>query len=139
MLALEPVIADRVREALTPLAATWSVFGYSTSTGDRSSFPLASVMFDAANVADSRSGAVNIAPGWRVTLVTRKSIQASATVDAAFAAVVSALHNWAPGTVSARPWNRLALVAVMAPQYPDDGLVGIEMVFNTHARFDGQP
>ena len=96
-------------------------------------------MFADASVADSKSGAANIAPVFRVTLVTRKGTAAAATVDAAFAAVVAALHNWSPGSVSGRVWNRMALVAVMPPQYPDDGLVGIELAFNTHARFDGQP
>ena len=138
MLALEPVIADRLRLALAPLAAAWQVFGYSTDTGQRDNFPLAGVLFADARVTDSKTGAAEVQPAWRVTLVARKAQDAAQHIDEAFAAAVAHLHNWSPGAVADRRWHPLSLEQVMPPQYPDDGLVGVELTFNTHARYDGQ-
>lgn len=135
MLALEPVIVARVRAAL----AVWTVMGFTSDKGSRSARPLASVSFADCRVADSKAGAVNVQPGYRVTLLTTKGDEAAALVDAAFVAVVGALHNWKPGEVAGRRWERLSLLLVGAPQYPEDGLVGVDLLFTTGARFDGQP
>lgn len=136
MLALEPVIVDRLRAVL---AGAWTVMGLTSDKGSRDSFPLASLSFTDGRVPDSKTGAVSVQPIWRLTLVHRKNDQAATVVDAAFAAAIEALHNWTPGQVSGRRWERLALVQFGAPQYPEDGLVGVELLFTTSARYDGQP
>ena len=135
MLALEPVILARLK---TALGTGWACFGHSVTAGQRDSFPLASVMFTDARVEDSKTGAVNIGPAWRVTLVARKGQGAAALLDTAFAAAIASLHNWAPGLAAGRAWNRLTLGAVTAPVFADDGLTGLELTFTTHARYDGQ-
>ena len=53
MLALESVIAERLRLALAPLAAAWQVYGYSTDAGQRGTFPLAGVLFADARVTEN--------------------------------------------------------------------------------------
>lgn len=138
MMALEPVVAARVRGALAALQSpAWACMAYSAA-GARDALPLASVRVDSAGVADSRTGAVNVQPQVSVALATRRSADAAAEIDAAFAAVVAAVHNWRPGNVSGRAWNALALQQVSAMQYLDNGLIGLELTFTTHARYDGQ-
>lgn len=138
MFGLESLIVNRAREALTGLSPAWQVYGFSVSTGERASFPQASVMFAEATVSDTKTGAVNVMPGFRVTLAVRKGLTAPARLDEAVAAVIASLHNWAPGASGDRNWNRLALMTMAPPQYADDGVVGIELTFSTHARYDGQ-
>lgn len=138
MLALEPVITARVQAALADLAVAWTCIGFSTTEGARDTYPLASVMLAAARVADSKTGAANVQPAWAVTLVARRGPGAAAEIDTAIAAVIAALHNWPPGVVSGRTWNHLALEQAAPPQYADAGLVGVELTFTTHARYDGQ-
>lgn len=139
MLALEPIITARVREALAPLPGPWQVFGHSTDGGQRDQTPLASVMFSDARVADSASTAANVQAAWRVTLVARRHDDAASHLDAAFSAVMQSLHDWDPGAAAGRRWNRLRLEHVQPPQFGDDGLVGLDATFTTHARYDGQP
>lgn len=138
-MALEPVVAARVQAALAELAgAAWTCMAYSDA-GRRDALPLASVRVDNAQVADSRTGAVNVQPSVSVALATKRGPDAAAQLDAAFAALVAAVHNWRPGTVAGRAWNPLALQQVTPPQYlMTDGITGLELTFTTHARFDGQ-
>lgn len=135
MLALEPLIVERLELGL---AAGWTVKGFTSDAGRRDAWPFASVSFVDGNVADSKQGAVAVQPAWRVTLIAKRGDQAAALIDSAFAAVIGVLHNWAPaGEVGGRRWERLKLLQVMPPQYPDDGLAGIDLTFTTQARYDG--
>jgi hypothetical protein len=138
MLALEPVIVDRLRGALD---AAWAVKGMTTDAGDRrvTAGPLASVMFGRATVPDVRGTAVQVQPGWMVLLVARRGPTTAALLDAAVADCVRALHNWSPGEVAGRGWTPLEMASAQAPDYVDDGIVGIELSFNTTAFFEGQP
>lgn len=136
-MALEPVVAARVRTALQALDAAWTCMAASDA-GQRDALPMASVRVDSAQVADSKTGAANVQPAVNVTLATKRGASAAADIDAAFAAVIAAVHNWMPGQVSGRAWNPMALQQVAPPQYLADGIVGLELVFTTHARFDGQ-
>jgi len=135
MFALEPVIADRVRDVLV---APWQVFGRSTDPGQRNRPPQAVVAFAATNVADSKTGAALVQAGWRISLTARKGDEAAGLLDAAFVAIVAQLHNWSPGEVAGRRWERLSLIQVIAPEDGEEGLVNADLVFNTAARFDGQ-
>ena len=136
MLALEPVIVEQLRSGL---AAGWKVMGFTSDAGRRDGWPLASVSFVDGNVADSKAGAAAVQAAWRVTLIAKRGDQAAALVDAAFAAVMASLHNWAPpGEIGGRRWERLRLLQVTPPQYPEDGLVGLDLTFTTQARYDGQ-
>lgn len=136
MLALEPVIVDQLRAGLP---SGWKVMGFASDAGRRDAWPLASVSFVDGNVADSKAGAAAVQAAWRVTLIAKRGEQAPAQVDAAFAAVMATLHNWAPpGEIGGRRWERMRLLQVTPPQYPEDGLVGLDLSFTTQARYDGQ-
>lgn len=134
MLSLEAVIATRLRGGLAP---GWTVMGLSTDLGRRDAWPLVSVAFDDGDVPDSKAGAAAVRCAWRVTLVAKRGADVAALVDAAFADCMALLHNWAPGQVAGRLWERMRLVQIQPPQYPEDGLVGFDLTFSTQARYDG--
>lgn len=137
MLALEPAIVARLREELP---GTWTVKGIFSDAGNRDADLLASVLFIDANVPASEVPGALVRPFWAITLMAKRSdADALVHLDTAFAAVVKALQGWMPGQVAGRRWERLQLASVKPPPYPDSGLVGIELVFSTSARFDGQP
>ncbi|CAA2108213.1 hypothetical protein [Variovorax paradoxus] len=137
MFALEPAIVTRLRGEL-PQA--WAVKGVFTDSGKRDPDLLASVLFIDASVPASDVPGALVRPFWAVTLMAKRSdAEALAHLDGAFALVVEALQGWTPGRVAGRNWERLQLASVKPPPYPENGLVGIELVFSTSARFDGQP
>lgn len=137
MLALEPAIVTRLRGELP---GTWSVKGIFSDSGKREPDLLASVFFVDANVPASEAPGALVRPFWAITLMAKRSDPEAATqLDGAFAVVIEALHGWTPGQIAGRRWERLQLVSVKPPPYPENGLVGIELVFSTSARFDGQP
>jgi hypothetical protein len=137
MLALEPAIVTRLRGELP---GTWSVKGIFSDSGTRDPDLLASVLFVDANVPASDVPGALVRPFWAITLMAKRSdSDALVQLDSAFALVVEALQGWAPGQIAGRRWERLQLASVKPPPYPDTGLVGIELVFSTSARFDGQP
>lgn len=138
MLALEPVIVERLRQAL---ASEWTVKGLFSDTGKREPDMFASVMFADSDVPASEATGVLVRPLWTVTLMVRRGDPVGATaIDVAFAVVIEALHGWAPPAQgTARRWERLRLLRVKPPPYPENGLVGVELGFSTSARFDGQP
>lgn len=137
MLALEPAIVTRLRGELP---GTWTVKGIFSDTGKREPDLLASVLFIDANVPASDVPGALVRPFWAITLMAKRSDpDALVQLDSAFARVVEALQGWAPGQIAGRRWERLQLASVKPPPYPDNGLVGIELVFSTSARFDGQP
>lgn len=135
MLALEPVITARLAAALP---AGWTCMGVSATPGQRDDYPLASVSLTAARAADSKMAAANLQPAWAVAFIARRTAGTSALIDAAVSAAIEALHNWAPGVVGGRPWTHLRLE--QAAPYPavDAGLIGVELIFTTTARYDGQ-
>jgi len=137
MFLLEPAIVARLRTALTGIDVDWSVMGKTTDDGKRSPSQLASVAFLNGNVADSKGGGVSLETAWRVTLSKRHSEDAAEVLDKAFAAVIGTLHNWPPGEISGRLWERMRLSQVVAPQYAEDALDGVHLVFITAARFAG--
>lgn len=138
MLSLEPVIAARVRDALTPIEPAWTVKGYTTDGGRRDGPQLASVRFLNGNVAASKAGGASVEVGWRVTLSVARGETAAEALDAAVSAVIGTLQNWPPGKVSGRNWERLRLLQVLAPQYAEDALEGVSLTFITSALYEGQ-
>ncbi len=137
MLALEPAIVVRLRGELP---GTWTVKGMFTDSGKRDSELFASVAFVDSNVPASDAPGALVRPYWAVTLMAKRSDpEVASHIDTAFALVIAALQGWTPGQVAGRRWERLQLVSVKPPPYPENGLVGIELVFSTSARFDGQP
>ena len=137
MFLLEPLIAGRVRTALAGLDVAWTVMGKTCDDGQRAAPQLASIAFLSGHVADSKAGGVSLETGWRITLSKRRGDDAAAVLDAAFAAVIGALHDWPPGEISGRRWERLRLAQVVAPQHAEDALDGLHLVFVTSARFNG--
>ncbi|MFV0678513.1 hypothetical protein [Variovorax sp. tm] len=137
MIALEPVIVERLRASL---ADAWVVKGMFFDDGRRSGDLFASVTFADADVPASEDTGAMVRPLWLVTLVAKGTdANVAAQLDSAFAIAVEALHGWAPGPVGGRRWERFRLARVKPPPYLDTGLVGIELGFSTSARFDGQP
>jgi len=137
MFLLEPVITQRVRAAIAGLAVEWTVMGKTTDEGRRDAAQLASVAFFNGNVADTKAGGVSLETAWRITLSKRRGADTAEALDGALSAVIAALHDWPPETVSGRQWGRLRLAQVVAPQYPEDALEGVHLVFITSARFNG--
>lgn len=131
-------VGNPIKERLAVLLGAWSVY-LRTDTEDKREGPAAEIAIDGAQVADSKTGAVSLAPNWVVTLVVRRGDAAAGQLDAAFAAVVESLHNWAPGEQGGRRWERLRLVSVREPDFVKEGLAGMALVFSTGARYDGQP
>lgn len=132
MLALEPHLKARLQTL--PALTGWAV-RTGTELTDRRVVPAADVRCTGAQVPDSKTGAVMVAPEWTVTLVVRRSDEAANQLDAAFAAVIASLHNWAPGQHGGRGWEPLKLVRVTEPQFVDEGLAGCELLFTTGARY----
>ena len=137
MIALEPVIVERLRASL---AEAWTVKGMFFDAGKRDPDLFVSVMFADADVPASEVPGALVRPLWLVTLVAKRAdAEAAAQLDGAFALVIEALHGWGPGQVAGRRWELLQLVRVKPPPFLENGLVGIELGFSTSARFDGQP
>lgn len=124
------------------LAALSVLTGWSVRTGteqvDRRAVPAVDMRCGGAAVADSRTGAVMVAPEWTITLIVKRGDGAADQIDTAFAAVVECLHNWKPGQQGGRGWESLSLVRVTEPLFDDAGVVGCELVFTTGARYMGQ-
>ena len=137
MLALEPAIVARLRGELPE---TWTVKGMFSDSGKRDAELFASVLFVDGNVPASDAPGALVRPYWAITLMAKRSdADAPVNLDSAFSRVIAALQGWTPGQIAGRRWERLQLASVKPPPYPEAGLVGIELVFSTSARFDGQP
>ncbi|MET3915970.1 hypothetical protein ABID97_002752 [Variovorax sp. OAS795] len=137
MLALEPAIVARLR---AELPETWTVKGMFSDSGRRDAELFASVLFIDGNVPASDAPGALVRPYWAITLMAKRSdADAPVHLDSAFSRVIEALQGWTPGRIAGRRWERLQLASVKPPPYPEAGLVGIELVFSTSARFDGQP
>lgn len=80
---------------------------------------------------------VLLAPQWTVTLIVRRSSDAAAQIDAAFVAVVRALHGWAPPPTQGgdRHWGLMQLQQATAPIFADEGQAGMALDFITTALF----
>jgi hypothetical protein len=135
MFALESPLIDRL--AADPALAGWSVRSSAAET-TRRPLPAVEVECEGADIADARNTAVAVGVTWGVHLIAQYSTTAFAELDAAFAAVVARLHNWAPGNHGARTWQRLQLQQVQR-ETSDQGLVAYSLLFKTSARYDGQP
>lgn len=135
MLAITTPLKTRL-QAL-PALAGWALRA-ATDTADRRVLPAVAVRCSGAQVADSKAGAVMVAPQWTVTLVVQRSDQAADELDAAFAAVIESLHNWMPGRHGSRGWEPLRLARVTEPDFIDEGLAGLDLTFTTGAKYDGQ-
>jgi hypothetical protein len=135
MLALNTPL--KLRLSALPELTGWAVRTGSETVG-RTEVPAVDVRCSGAAVSDSKTGAAMVQPEWAVTLIVRRSVDAADQIDAAFAAVVESLHNWAPGEHGERRWEPLRLVRVTEPQFADEGFVGCELSFSTGAKYDGQ-
>lgn len=135
MLALSNPL--KLRLQALPQLAGWSV-RTGAEAADRTLLPAVDVRCGGAQVADSKTSAAMVQPEWVVTLMVRRGDAAADQIDAAFAAVMAALHNWQPGQQGGRRWEPLRLARVAEPQFADEGLVGCEMSFFTGAKYDGQ-
>lgn len=80
---------------------------------------------------------VLLVPQWTVTLVVRRAPGAAAQLDAAFVAVLRALHGWAPPPTEGgdRHWGLMQLQQANAPIFADEGQAGMALEFTTTAHF----
>lgn len=125
----------KTRIAALPEFSGWKVFS-PADAGERKGAKRVDVRCGGAEVADSKSGAVNIAPGVSVTIVEhRDSVGAADSLDGGFYAAVSALHNWRPETV--RNWSPLSLRQVTEPMFADEGYLAYELVFSSGVAVKG--
>lgn len=130
MLGLDPFIKARLA-ALDALQG-WQVRGY-TEVVDRSVVPAADIRLAAAQLGDSKAGAVSVQPGWGITLVVKRGASAAVDLDAAFAAVIGALQGWNPSKDADTPgkWSDFRLSGIEPPDFLQEGLVGVELIFST--------
>ncbi len=136
MFALEAPLLARL-QAL-PALAGWDVRS-GIAEMSRTAVPAVEVRLDGARLADQRMSAANVTALWRVDLIHTRSAAAMEALDTAFAAVLGSLHNWAPGSVAGRAWQPVRLAAVQPPEFAEQGLVAYSLIFETAARYDGQP
>lgn len=134
MLALTAPLMLRLQHL--PQLAGWDV-RTNIEPAPRDKYPAADVRCTGANVPPNQADIVTLSPEWTVTLVVRHSDAAAAQLEAAFAAVVAALHGWQPGQHSGRGWTALRLVAAKEPLFTETGLAGIELFFSTSAKYHG--
>ncbi|MGP1684658.1 MAG: hypothetical protein ACTS8S_20240, partial [Giesbergeria sp.] len=116
MLALATPLQSRL--AALPALTGWAV-RLDADTEDRRSLPAVTVGCIGAGATDSEAQAVALDVSYSVFLIAPRGLAAAAQLDAAFEAVVAALHNWTPGRIGARQWRRMALRAVRAPEFAD--------------------
>ncbi len=136
MFALNAPIKARLQSL--PALAGWTV-RTSTDLEDRDTPHRAvDVRVPGGGVAGVRSGAVMVQPGWSLVLAVRRSATAADELEAAFAAVIEAMHGWAPGQHAGRGWEPLQLAAVADAVFADAGLAGVELTFSTQALYRGQ-
>lgn len=135
MFALNAPIKARL-QALTELAG-WTV-RTSTELVDRTALPSVDVRVPGGGVGGARSGAVMVQPSWSLVLAVRRSATAADELEAAFAAVIEAMHGWRPDAHAGRGWEPLQLAAVAEAAFADDGLAGVELTFSTQALYRGQ-
>lgn len=136
MFALEPPILARLQAV--PALDGWQVRS-SAAAVSRKVVPAVEVQCDGADVTDARTTAALVGVSWGVHLIIQQGETTMEQLDAAFAAVVGSLHNWAPGTAGGRAWQRMALQQVQPPELTEQGLVSYSLTFKTSARYDGQP
>lgn len=134
MLALGNPITARL--AALPALTGWAVRKGSPAV-DRKPLPCVDVHFTRADSAPTRNTAAQIGPLWGVTLAVAQGDDAEEMLDAAFEAVIKALHNWAPGKVGGRGWEPLRCVGVQS-DHPPDGVLAFELFFSTQALYEGQ-
>lgn len=133
---LAPAYAIKSRLQALPALGGWSV-RVGSEGGERQTLPALDLRCAGARVADSKSGAVQVAPQWLLTLVVARGQGAAEQLDAAMAAVIAALHGWVPGEQGARRWDRLTLVSITEPTFFETGQIGYEMSFDTQAVYLG--
>lgn len=127
-----PILA---RLAALPPLAGWAVRSVAEE-GSRKTLPAIELECIGAEMQDARNGAALVAVEWAVHLVVGRSATAFAQLDAAFAAVIGALHHWTPGT-AAPSWSPLMLARVNQPEIVDQGLIAYSISFTTQAVYRG--
>lgn len=136
-------LADPIRSRLQALSALsgWPV-RLAIETVSRKAVPAVDIAAALAQpLGNSRSG-TQMEVQWAVSLIVPQAAGATAQINAAFGAVLGALHGWMPGEQGGRRWDALRLVSASPPpetEAREPGLIEYQLVFSTSARFDGQP
>jgi len=136
MFALERLIAEQLAQCAE--LADWSVRRGSELVSARVA-PSVVVRLDGAGVGDSKATAANVAVRWAIHLVVERGDGATDQLDAAFAAVIASLLNWAPPKVADRQWSPFRLAAVGTPDSLEQGLLEYAVLFQTASIYNGKP
>jgi len=131
------LVLSTVAEALrrVPHFETWDVRD-GMSTVSRQAFPAVDLRIEGAGVAADGLSMVTVSPGISVRLIAERGADVAADLDAAFVAVIAALHGLRLQEVGGRAWSWLKL-SVVRDLPVIDVYVGCELVFVTEAQFGG--
>ncbi|MBB6578469.1 hypothetical protein HNP33_002551 [Comamonas odontotermitis] len=142
MLALEPVIVERLRALLDPLQPDLrtEVKGWSED-GDRKAAQgrvLIIVRLAGTPMGPVSKVAAAVNLGWWIELRTKRAPIAAGLLDRCFAEVMSGLHGWSPQPAGGRQWMQLAYQSTEPAEGIDDGVFGLSMYFQTAAIYSGK-
>lgn len=126
----------RARLGAQAALAGWAVRS-AAAEGSRKTVPAIEVQCMGADVEETGANAALVNGEWAVHLVVAYSATAMADLDAAFAAVVTALHGWTP-PATGREWHPLRLTGVQLPQFSEQGLIAYSLSFTTSALYYGE-
>lgn len=126
-------VAETLRKV--PHFQTWDVRD-GMSLVSRQAFPAVDLRIEGAGVVADGLSMVTVSPGISVRLIAERGAEVPGSLDAAFAAVIAALHGLRLKDLGGRSWSWLKLSAVR--ELPViDSYVGCELVFVTEAEFGG--
>ena len=143
MLALEPVIVERLQQAMAGLGFAVKVVGMSAAK-DRAVPPgaglLVVVRIDDSPLSGEATTQVRLGAVWCVDICARLDPVSADRIDDCFRLAVQALHNWQVGMQRATRWGGISfqrLQPILPGQY-GDGIYGLSAFFQTSASFKGQ-
>ena len=137
MFALVPPLVARLQTI--PALDGWEVRDADAEV-PRTAVPAAVVDYEAIRRGDRKPGSVVAASSLSVRLIAENTPDGRNALDAAFVAVIGSVENWKDLPLAGAT-GRFAFefTAVEGPDRNDQGQVGYRLVFETPARFSGQP
>ena len=126
-------IADHLRRV--PHFQTWDVRDGMTLVS-RQAFPAVDLRIEGAAIQAEGLANVTVSPSISVRLIAERGAEVPASMDAAFSAVIAALHGLRLKDTTGRAWSWLKLSAVRELPVVDS-YVGCELIFMNQSEFPG--